>query len=162
MKKRELIFVILAFAFAIVSGGLAIALTKDKKAEPSTTAPTAQHHEATEESATPENIVDLTDQTEVSLDIKDFAYSKRDIRIKTGTKVTWTNRDDVQHNAMLDHTGSGGTHDAPKADEVKADVFAGPLLAKGESYSFTFNKAGLNPYHCAPHPTMKGSVTVVN
>ena len=43
---------------------------------------------------------------------------------------------------------------------MRPDVFAGPLLAKGERYSFTFTEADSYPYHCAPHPDMKGTVVV--
>ena len=48
----------------------------------------------------------------------------------------------------------------PNAADVQPDVFAGPLLAKGERYSFTFTKVGSYPYHCAPHPYMQGAVVV--
>jgi plastocyanin len=60
---------------------------------------------------------------------------------------------------MKEHDNDGDAHDAPAKDEVRS--VAGPLLARGESYSFTFNDAGSIPYHCSPHPYMKGSVTVV-
>jgi len=106
-------------------------------------------------------ITDLTSQSEVTIDIEDFKYSKPNIKIKKGTKVTWTNRDTMEHNVMMDHQNSDSAHDAPSNDELKSNVLAGPLLAKGESYSFTFNEASTAPYHCSPHPYMKGSVTVV-
>ena len=35
------------------------------------------------------------------------------------------------------------------------------LLAKVESYSWTFNTVGTYTYHCSPHPYMKGIVEVV-
>lgn len=106
-------------------------------------------------------ISDLTSQSEVTIDIEDFKYSKPNIKIKKGTKVTWTNRDTIEHNVMMDHQDSDSAHDAPTKDEVKSNVLAGPMLAKGESYSFTFNDVSAAPYHCSPHPYMKGSVTVV-
>lgn len=105
--------------------------------------------------------MDLTSQTAISIDIKDFKYSQQNIKIKKGTTVTWTNQDSVQHNVMKSHNDDGKAHDAPAKDEVKADVLAGPLLAKGESYSFTFNEAGANAYHCSPHPYMTGNVEVI-
>lgn len=104
-----------------------------------------------------DNTEDLTSQSTVAIDIADFKYSKANIKIKKGTKVTWTNRDPVKHNVMRD----GGSSAAPDKNEVKPDMLAGQLLARGESYSFTFNKTGTDPYHCSPHPYMKGSVTVV-
>lgn len=107
------------------------------------------------------DILDLTNQTEVIMDIKDFKYEKPNIKIKKGTKVTWTNQDTIKHNVMLDHNDGDKPHDAPTREEVKQNKLAGPLLAKGESYSFTFNEVTANPYHCSPHPFMKGSITVV-
>lgn len=106
-------------------------------------------------------VIDLTAEPQVAIDIKNYAYSKQYIKIRKGTTVTWTNRDTVQHNVMKEHDASGSAHDAPKKSEVRPDVLASQLLSRGESYSFTFNETGVNPYHCSPHPYMKGSVTVV-
>ena len=126
-------------------------------------ASSAEHHSehSGTEQSTNASEIDLTSQTTVSIDIKDYAYTKANIKIKRGTTVTWTNQDTVRHNAMKEHDDGDEAHDGPTRDEVQDDVFAGPLLAKGESYSFTFNEAGSNPYHCAPHPYMKGIITVV-
>lgn len=118
------------------------------------------HHSSTSDiSSTP--VVDLTSQSQVAIEIKDFAYSQQNIKIKKGTTVTWTNQDTVEHNVMKEHANDGDAHDAPSKNEINPNVVAGPLLAKGESYSFTFNQISENPYHCSPHPYMKGSVTVV-
>ena len=110
---------------------------------------------------TAEAVIDLTSQSEVAIDIQNFAYSKPNIKIKKGTKVTWTNQDTVKHNAMKAHEGDEGVHHALTEDQVKPDVFSGPMLAKGETYSFVFNTVEVAPYHCAPHPKMQGTVTVV-
>lgn len=107
-------------------------------------------------------VIDLTAQSVVAMDIKDMRYARPNIKIKKGTTVTWTNQDTVKHNVMQEHSDSSSAHDAPLPGEVKSNVFAGPLLAKGESYSYTFNEVGTDPYHCSPHPYMKGSVTVVD
>lgn len=88
---------------------------------------------------------DLTSKSEVSMDIKNFAFTQKQITVKKGTKVTWTNRDEAKHNAFSKTDGG------PK----------GNLLATGESYSFTFDTVGTFNYFCEPHPYMKASVTVV-
>jgi amicyanin len=116
-------------------------------------------HDSGTEGETP--AADLTSQTAVSIDISNYAFAKPNIKIKKGATVTWTNRDPVAHNVMNHHGDDSKAHDAPAAAEVKPDVFAGPMLAQGESYSFTFNEVGESPYHCAPHPYMEGTVTVV-
>ncbi len=104
--------------------------------------------------------LDFTDQTEVTMDIDDFAYTKPNIKIKKGTKVTWVNQDVTQHNVIKGQGGNEDVQDAPREEEVDPNVLAGPLLNKGESYSFTFNETGSVSYYCSPHPYMKGIVTV--
>jgi amicyanin len=81
-----------------------------------------------------------------SVEIQNFAFNPGKITVKKGTKVTWTNQDSVKHNV---------------APDSASDNFKGSdLLAKGESYSYTFNTAGTYTYHCSPHPYMKGTVEV--
>jgi amicyanin len=80
--------------------------------------------------------------------IKNYMFTPAVIKVKVGTKVTWTNTDAVSHNIVADNPSS----DAPNTK----------LFAKGESVSFTFNKAGTYTYHCFPHPYMHGTVEVVN
>lgn len=80
------------------------------------------------------------------VDIKDYAYAPATITVKKGTKVTWTNQDAVRHDIT--------------PDNESADFKASELLAKGESYSVTFNTAGTYTYYCSPHTYMKGTVIV--
>jgi amicyanin len=82
-----------------------------------------------------------TDQVKIA----NFAFTPASIKIKVGTKVTWTNTDSVKHNIAMDN----GT-DGPSS----------PMLGKGDTYSYTFTKAGTFSYHCTPHPYMKGTVVV--
>ncbi len=79
--------------------------------------------------------------------IKNFNFVQSKIRIKKGTAVTWTNQDSARHDIM--------------PDSPSENFKASQLLAKGESYSFTFNTAGTYSYYCSPHPYMKASVEVV-
>jgi amicyanin len=81
-----------------------------------------------------------------TVEIKDYAFGPANISVKAGTKVTWTNQDAVQHDVVSDE----GVTNGPQSE----------LLAKGDTYSFTFDKAGTYTYHCGPHPYMKGTVTV--
>jgi predicted lipoprotein with Yx(FWY)xxD motif/plastocyanin len=69
-----------------------------------------------------------------NIDISNFAFSEAVLTIEVGSTVTWTNKDEVEHNAVA----VDGT-------------FKLPLLAQGKSGSFTFTKAGEYDYFCAPH-----------
>lgn len=117
------------------------------------------HHGADSEAV--DGAVDFTNQSNVQMDIKDFKYAQANIKIKAGTTVTWTNQDTMEHDVMAQHDHSGEAHDGLSHHEVDSDAFGSALLAKGESYSFTFTEPGVEAYHCSPHPYMKGSVTVI-
>ena len=148
MNKRTIGMVLVAVAL-IAIGGIAVATQQSqRKTQPANqtahdaTNSDSQHKEDEKKESGSE---DLTNQTEVFIDIKDFVFTKKDITIKKGTKVTWINQDTVKHNAFSDDSKG------PK----------GELLAKGESYSFTFDEVGTTNYYCTPHPYMKGIVNVV-
>ena len=70
-------------------------------------------------------------------------YVPASITIKVGDTVTWTNQDPIQHDVVA----NGGQ-------------FKSQLLNKGQTFSFTFTKAGTYPYYCAIHPGMTGTVVV--
>lgn len=78
-----------------------------------------------------------------SVEIKNFAFGPKTLTVKKGTEVTFANQDSVKHSA----TSDDGSFDTG-------------LLAKGESGSVTFDKAGTFTYHCTPHPYMKATIVV--
>lgn len=86
-----------------------------------------------------------TTQNETAITINNFAFSPQELTIKIGTKVTWTNQDNVQHQIVNDPSG---------------ETFKSDLLSNGQSYSFTFDKAGTYMYHCSPHPSMTAKIIV--
>ena len=75
--------------------------------------------------------------------IKGFAFGPAALTVNAGTTVTWTNEDTTGHTVTFD---SGG---------VTSDT-----LQNGATFDHTFATAGTFTYHCAIHPSMKGSVTV--
>lgn len=84
----------------------------------------------------------------VTMNIKDFNFETQELKVKVGTKVTWKNQDSARHDITPDN-------------ESPDFVGSNKLLAKGESYSYTFEKAGMFAYYCTPHPYMRASVEVV-
>jgi plastocyanin len=80
--------------------------------------------------------------TQVRLD--DIAFSPANIVVDAGTTVTWTNYDSARHTVTSDDGGE----------------LASPLFGKNGTYSHTFDVPGEYYYHCEPHPSMKGLVTV--
>jgi plastocyanin len=70
-------------------------------------------------------------------------FNPEKLDIKVGDTVEWTNNDDRDHNVTA------------KDGSFKCDN-----LSHGESYKYTFKKAGKFPYSCSLHPRMKGQITV--
>ena len=79
------------------------------------------------------------------IEIKNRKYSPSKLTIKAGQTVVWTNRDDSDHTIVADD-GSFGTEEND--------------LSRGESYRFTFSKAGKFRYRCKYHPREKGEILV--
>ncbi|WP_461123628.1 cupredoxin domain-containing protein [Saccharothrix stipae] len=135
--------------FALVTAVLGIAGAVFSLAAVSTSAPTA----------TPVGQVDLAAQAghhaaaaqapaaaaAKSVTISGYAYSPATLTVTVGDTVTWTNQDTAPHNVVVT---SG------------PEKFTSPTLQKGQSYTFTFTKAGSYQYYCSLHPDMKASVTV--
>jgi amicyanin len=147
MKKNVIIGGILVAILAAAAVVLVMG-SSDKQAstvnapEDHSTAQSQSSSQSTEQQAATSSEAVAADEVKIS----NYAYSPAVIKVKVGQTVTWTNEDAVQHDVM--------------ADTMSADAPSSELLAKGESYSFTFKKAGTYTYHCTPHPYMKGTVVV--
>jgi len=77
--------------------------------------------------------------------IKGYAFSPKALTVAVGDTVTWTNEDSAPHTVTVT---SG------------PEKFDSGTLQQGESFSYTFTKAGTYDYYCAVHPDMTASVTV--
>jgi amicyanin len=82
-----------------------------------------------------------TPATEIKID--NFSFTPPVLKVSPGTKVTWTNRDDIPHNIV--------------SSEQK---FKSKPLDTDDAYSFTFNEPGTYQYFCGLHPKMVGKVVV--
>ncbi len=71
------------------------------------------------------------------------SYKPNPIEVKVGDTVTWVNDDSAVHTATANDRG-----------------FDSGVLMKGDSFSFTFDKAGEYQYYCDVHPKMVGKVVV--
>ena len=138
MKKTPLIIVAAA---VVVIGLVAIIATTGKKDSTSTSSESSMSESTPKDSmaSAPADAV-ATDKVEIS----NYKFGTGAIKVKVGTTVTWTNTDPVRHNVVADDGGM------PNGD----------LFGKGETYSYTFTKAGVFKYHCTPHPYMHGTVVV--
>lgn len=74
---------------------------------------------------------------------KDFAFSPSTLNVKVGATVKMTNSDSATHT----FTADDGAFDSGR-------------VGSGESFTFTFPKAGTFAFHCGIHRSMKGTIVV--
>jgi plastocyanin len=84
---------------------------------------------------------EMAGTAEVGID--HFRFGPGTLRVRVGTTVTWTNRDDTPHTV------------------VSTDgLYKSKVLDTDEKFSFTFSNTGTFPYFCSLHPKMTGKVVV--
>jgi len=79
---------------------------------------------------------------DAAVKIGNFTFSPQQARVKVGTKVIWTNEDDIPHTIV----SPPGIRSQP--------------LDTDQSFSFTFMKPGTYKYFCSLHPHMTGVIVV--
>ena len=77
--------------------------------------------------------------------IDNFSFTPAQLVVAPGTKVTWSNRDDIPHTVT---------------DAADPRAMKSPPLDTGDSFSFVFAKSGRYGYFCSLHPHMQGVVVV--
>jgi plastocyanin len=75
--------------------------------------------------------------------IDNFSFLPASATVPVGTKVTWTNRDDMPHTVT-------------STDKR----IASPLLDTDQTFSYTFTAPGAYAYYCGIHPKMTAQITV--
>ena len=75
--------------------------------------------------------------------IAQYKFATDTVRIAAGATVVWANDDVAEHTVTFDGTEPGS-----------------PTIAPSGTFSHRFDRPGTYPYHCTPHPFMKGVVVV--
>lgn len=77
--------------------------------------------------------------------IEKMLFVPQILKIRAGTTVTWLNKEKRNnHSIFFEKEG------LPESDRI----------FPGESWQRTFDKPGVYPYVCGPHPEMSGTVEV--
>jgi plastocyanin len=86
---------------------------------------------------------------EGAVEVRVFQFRPGALEVERGTKVTWTNADEIGH------TVTAGTPEAPSAGgfDLKLDD-------KGARASAEFRTPGAYPYFCRRHNAMRGEIRV--
>ncbi len=78
-----------------------------------------------------------------TVEVASLHFGSDTVRISAGEVVRWVNHDPLDHSVTFEVEGPA----------------SGAIPAKG-SYAVKFDRPGVYPYHCTPHPYMKGVVVV--
>lgn len=98
-----------------------------------------------------ENFVDMTNQKEVTINLRNIAFNPAKVKVSKGTKVTWINQDDVIHTVNTDAHPAHTYYLKQNSRDLK----------KGDIYSVIYAGAGIYLYHCTPHAgIMRGQILV--
>ncbi len=98
-----------------------------------------------------DNFTDMRGKSAVDVELADFTINDSLIRITTGTTVTWTNNGQAPHYVNTDSHPSHTYYPAMNSKE----------LLTGDTFSVTFDKAGIYPYHCSAHPEQMTGIILV-
>ena len=85
---------------------------------------------------------------DATVSIRTFQFAPDTLRVKAGTRVVWTNTDEIEH------TITSGTPD------TRDDRFNGVVATRGATYSAVLKEAGTYRYFCDRHRFMNGTVIV--
>jgi plastocyanin len=121
---------------------LSLALTACGSSDDSSTETEAATDTTTESTSAPAPSGEA--QRSEKVEIVEFTYGPDPVTIQAGGKVIWLNEDTAPHTATADD----GSFDTG-------------TLERGKLKSETFKQAGTYPYFCEIHPTMHGTVEVV-
>jgi plastocyanin len=128
-------------ALAVVVGALALGACGGDSGDAGTDGSAAAARATTSTSSSSSSDDATGDGPQVS--IEDFAFSPDPLRVKVGTKVTFTNEDGFDHTVT-----------------AKDKSFDSGHLAKDATFDHTFDAPGTYPYLCNIHNSMTGSVVV--
>lgn len=77
------------------------------------------------------------------VNVQGFAFAPGTVTVAAGSTVTWVNKDPAAHTVTAD-----------------GDAFGSDVLDPGNRFAAKLAKPGRYSYHCAIHPTMKGTIVV--
>ena len=87
---------------------------------------------------------DSTSTTQNKIEIKDFAFNPQTLKVKSGEKITWINRDEEPHTVV------SGEKQFKKSTALDTD----------QEFTITAGVPGTYTYFCSVHPKMTGTIVV--
>jgi len=148
MRSKSLLtaaLVALSLGLVACGGSGSDSTSSEAESAPSTTEEstgeeTGEEGESTESEPAPSGEAQKSEKVQ----IVEFTYEPDPVVVQVGGKVTWQNEDTAPHTATADD----GSFDTG-------------IIEKGKLGSATFKEPGTFTYFCEVHPTMHGTVEVV-
>jgi plastocyanin len=132
--------VALSLGLVACGGGGSDSTSSEAESAPQATEETGEEAESTESEPAPSGEAQKSEKVQ----IVEFTYEPDPVVVQVGGKVTWQNEDTAPHTATADD----GSFDTG-------------IVEKGKLGSATFKEPGTFTYFCEVHPTMHGTVEVV-
>jgi plastocyanin len=132
--------VALSLGLAACGGGGSGSTSSGAESTTATSEESTTETESTESEPAPSGAASKSEK----VDIVEFTYQPDPVVVQVGGKVIWQNQDTAPHTATADD----GSFDTG-------------VIEKGKLGSETFKQAGTYTYFCEIHPTMHGTVEVV-
>jgi plastocyanin len=89
--------------------------------------------------------ISAAQESSATVTIDNFAYAPAQITVAVGTRVVWTNGDDIPHTVT---------------DAGQPRAYKSAALDTDEVFSYIFRTPGTYQYFCSLHPHMQGTVVV--
>jgi plastocyanin len=82
---------------------------------------------------------------DMAVTIDNFVFTPDTVTVPKGTRLVWTNRDDIPHLVV---------------SAQRPPLFKSAALDTGDSFAMVFDTPGRYEYYCGLHPHMQGVVVV--
>lgn len=92
--------------------------------------------------------IGIAGATPSKISIQIFQFRPGQLEVRAGTRVTWTNEDEITHTV---------TSGIPERRDGRFDQ---RLEGRGAAATVEFTTPGVYPYFCGRHPSMRGEIRV--
>ena len=102
----------------------------------------------------------VTPQESVIIEIKLLQYHPAALTVAVGTTVTWRNGEPISHTVTSGTVSGVNATTGLRSDQQPDGVFSAVLAHQGDTFSYTFTKAGTYGYYCDIHQGMYAQIIV--